>query len=129
MKALFFKTSNTDAWDGFGTAILSTDSNTLVVGADVEASAVTGINGDESDNSMGGAGAVYVFIRSNGTRQQQAYVKASNTDAVDMFGRIALSADGNTIAVGATGEDSTAIGINGNQNDNSATSAGAVYLY
>jgi hypothetical protein len=31
--------------------------------------------------------------------------------------------------VGATGEASAATGINGNQADNSASNAGAVYLY
>jgi hypothetical protein len=41
---------------------------------------------------------------------------------------VALSADGNTLAVGATGENSNATGIGGDQTNNSA-SAGAVYLY
>ena len=61
---------------------------------------------------------------------QQAYVKASNTDAEDRFGSsLALSADGNTMAVGADTEGSSATGINGNQADNSANSAGAVYVF
>ncbi|MDH4247114.1 MAG: hypothetical protein OEW39_04790 [Deltaproteobacteria bacterium] len=34
-----------------------------------------------------------------------------------------------TLAVGAYGEDSTATGIGGNQGDNTAATAGAVYLY
>ena len=59
-----------------------------------------------------------------------AYVKASNTGADDNFGYvIALSADGNTRAVGAYGEDSNATGVGGNQADNAAPDAGAVYLY
>ena len=36
---------------------------------------------------------------------------------------------GNTLAVGATSEDSSATGINGDQADNSVDIAGAVYLY
>ncbi len=37
---------------------------------------------------------MYVFVRTNNTWSQQAYVKASNTGANDLFGRsIALSAD------------------------------------
>ena len=40
-----------------------------------------------------------------------------------------LSGDSNTLAVGAQREDSSAIGINGNQADNSATDSGAVYVY
>ncbi len=42
---------------------------------------------------------------------------------------VALSGDGNTMAVGAPNESSSAKGINGNQNDTSVYSAGAVYVY
>jgi hypothetical protein len=48
----------------------------------------------------------------------------------DQFGfSLALSGDGNTLAVGASSEDSAAAGINGNQKDESALTAGAVYVY
>ena len=58
------------------------------------------------------------------------YFKASNTDARDLFGvAVALSADGNTLSVGAFGEESDATGVGGDQNDNAANEAGAVYLY
>src|SRR5688572_15538663 len=59
-----------------------------------------------------------------------AYVKASNTGALDLFGfSVALSADGSTLAVGAWGEESAATDIGGNQADNSALNAGAVYVF
>ena len=106
------------------------DGNTLAVGSELEDSAATGVNGDQSDNSADFSGAVYVFERSNGTWQQQAYVKASNTDAEHRFGSaVSLSQDGNLLAVGAEGENSAATGINGDQNDRSASNAGAVYLF
>ena len=109
---------------------VSEDGNTLAVGASGEDSSATGINGDQSDNNTLNAGAVYVFTRNGSTWNQQAYVKASNTEANDVFGAaVALSADGSTLAVGATGEDSSATGINGDQSDNSAASAGAVYVF
>ena len=58
------------------------------------------------------------------------YVKASNTGEDDRFGfSVSLSGDGNTLAVGAYLEASNAIGIDGDQTDNSMTNAGAVYLY
>src|SRR4029079_10201076 len=61
---------------------------------------------------------------------QSAYLKASNTDPGDSFGLgVALSADGTTLAVGAQDESSAATGIGGNQADNSAPRAGAVYLF
>ncbi|KIG12503.1 hypothetical protein DB30_01320 [Enhygromyxa salina] len=40
-----------------------------------------------------------------------------------------MSADGRELAVGATGESGSAVGIAGDQLDGSASSAGAVYLY
>jgi len=59
---------------------------------------------------------------------QQAYLKASNTDASDLFGFcVAISAD--TVVVGAFGESSNATGVNGNQSDNSAPAAGAAYVF
>ena len=59
-----------------------------------------------------------------------AYVKASNTGAGDKFGiSLSLSADGNTLAVGAFGEASNAQGIGGDQTNNEAKDSGAVYLF
>ena len=129
----YVKASNTDASDLFGYSVsLSRDGNTLAVGALKESSKVTGIGGDEDDNlnSAPDAGAVYVFSRSDTTWTQQAYVKARNTDADDHFGSsVSLSSDGNTLAVGAYKEDSDVKVIDGNENNNFAADAGAVYLY
>lgn len=137
----YFKASNTDARDRFGSAFalaLNRDGRTLAVGAPNEASAATGVNGDQSDNSTANSGAVYVFARVGDTWTQQAYIKASNTEAGDTFGAaVALSGDGNTLAVGAPAEDSAATGINGGQTEdcnaappvNCAENAGAVYVY
>ncbi len=61
---------------------------------------------------------------------QIAYIKASNTGPEDTFGsRLALNGDGNTLAAGAQLEDSGALGIDGDQDDDTATNAGAVYLF
>ena len=40
-----------------------------------------------------------------------------------------LSADGNTLAVGASQEDSSARGVGGDQPNNSAFTSGAVYVF
>ena len=119
------------AGDQFGYAVaLSGDGNTLAVGAEMEGSAAAGINGNQADNSADAAGAVYVFARSGGGWSQQAYIKASNPGSNDQFGAaLALSADGNTLAVAAQFEDSAATGINGNQADNSMSESGAVYVF
>jgi len=127
----YVKASNTESDDLFGGAVsLSSDGNTLAVGAASEDSNASGINGNEGDNSATSSGAVYVFSRSGSTWSQQAYVKASNSEAVDQFGsEVSLSSDGNTLAVGATGEDSNASGIDGNEVDNSESTSGAVYVF
>jgi hypothetical protein len=116
---------------GMGSSIsLSADGNTLAVGAPYDTSNATGINGNEADTSLTSAGAVHVFARVAGTWTRQAYVKASNTDSYDVFGwSLALSADGNTLAVGAYVEKSKARGIDGNHLDNTAPEAGAVYVF
>jgi uncharacterized protein YceK len=141
----YVKASTAGSGDYFGSSVdLSADGNTMAVAAHWEASDATGINGNQNDNSIPQAGAVYIFTRTGGRWTQQAYIKSSNTgeklpgegEALvgggdgDQFGfSIALSADGNTLAVGAVGEDSTATGINGNQADNAAVGAGAVYVF
>ena len=128
---VYVKASNTEPYDFFGQTIaLSAEGATLAVGAPGESSLATGIDGNQVDNSAPGAGAVYLFARSNTGWVQQAYVKPSNTESYDFFGRsVALSADGTILAVGAPGESSLATGIDGNQTDNSAPGAGAVYLF
>jgi len=88
-------------------------------------SAATGVNGNASDNSAAASGAVYVFVRPASSWSQQAYLKASNTGADDLLGQsLALSQDGNTLAVGAPFEDSA-----GAPSDDTASGSGAVYVF
>ncbi|HEY1557261.1 MAG TPA: hypothetical protein VGF94_20635 [Kofleriaceae bacterium] len=126
----YIKASNPDIDDTFGYELaISSDGNTLAIGAFFEQSAATGIGGNQADNSADKAGAVYVFTF-DGAWTQQVYLKASNADAGDIFGEaVALSADGNTLAVGAPLESSASAGIDGDQGDNSASQAGAVYVF
>ncbi len=133
LQQAYLKPSNTDAGDWFGTAVaLSGDGSLLAVNADSEDSAATGVGGDQANNSASDAGAVYLFTRSGTAWSQRAYVKASNTGAGDFFGHrpgVVLSSDGSTLAVGSHREDSAAAGIDGDQSDNSASGAGAVYVF
>ena len=69
-----------------------------------------------------------MFVRNGTTWSQQAYLKASNAEAGDPFG-LSVGVSGNTVVVGAPYESSAATGVNGNQSDNSATYAGAAYVY
>jgi hypothetical protein len=141
------KASNAEAGTLFGKILaLSGDGNTLAVGSPFEKSAATGVGGNQINDCNSGtptncamySGAVYVFARSGNAWTQQAYVKASNTGLVDLFGTsVALNGDGSTLAVGAPFEKSAATGVGGNQtNDcnsgsptNCAMYSGAAYVF
>ena len=123
----YLKASNTGAGDYFGTAV-SISGDTLVVGANEEDSNATGINGNQADNSTNASGAAYIFTRTGNVWTQQAYLKASNTDAEDQFGTT-VSVSGDTVAIGSWGEDSNANGLNGDQGNNSLNASGAVYVF
>ncbi len=126
----FIKASNTGRSDNFGEVVsLSSDGNTLAVAAPAEAGASTGIDGVQSSNAAPGAGAVYLFRFSGSAWSQQAYIKASNTQAGDRFGQaLSLSSNGNTLVVSALNEDGPSTGVNGLQSGG-VSQAGAAYLY
>jgi hypothetical protein len=132
----YLKASNSDAFDLFGYSV-AIDGDTLAIGAYLEDSSARGVNGNQNDESTPDAGAVYVFVRTNGIWTQQAYLKASNTEIEDPFDinrgddrfGWSVAIDGDTLVVGAYFEDSAADGVNGNQADNSTPDAGAVYVF
>lgn len=129
----YLKASNTGPGDQFGWSV-SISGDTLLVGAPGEDSSAAGVDGDQSDNSEGNSGAVYVFVRDGSTWSQQAYLKASNPDGGitfltgDEFG-YSVSVSGDTAVVGAWVEASSASGVDGDQTDNSAKYAGAAYVF
>ncbi len=84
---------------------------------------------DGIDDKQAQAGAVYVFTRTGRTWTQQAFVKGSNTEAGDLFGYgVALSDDGNTMAVAGYDEDGSGKGINP-PDDNGLAGSGAIYAF
>ena len=127
----YLKASNPGFEDLFGQSVdLSADGNILAVGASWESSAATGVGGDQSSNAANSSGAAYVFVRAGAVWSQQAYIKASNTGANDAFGRsLALSASGQTLAVGAERESSNAMTVNGAQDNDLSGGSGAVHLF
>lgn len=126
----YIKASNAGRSDMFGLSIaLSRDGNTLAVAAPWESSAATGVNGNQNDDSIPQAGAVYVFTRTGNTWAQQAYVKSGNSEGGDLFGYgVALSADGNAMAVAGYDEDGGGRGVNP-ANDNGSPGSGAIYAF
>ncbi|PJZ79876.1 hypothetical protein CH359_15195 [Leptospira meyeri] len=129
----YLKPSNGEASDQFGFPV-AISGDTIVVGTYLEDSNQTTItNGPTAsgDNSATSAGAIYVFQRSGSTWSQQAYIKPSNVEAQDAFGK-GLAISGDTIVAGANLEDSNQTTItNGGTagSNNGATSAGAAYVY
>ncbi len=117
----YLKAGNSSSNDWFGGAVGVSD-DTVVVGA----------WGESSNATVGypvvDAGAAYIFMRSGMLWSQQAYLKAVNTGVEDYFGS-SVSVSGDTVVVGARSEDSNATGVNGNAADNSASNAGAAYVY
>ena len=58
------------------------------------------------------------------------YVKASNTGAGDLFGiSVSLRDDTGLLAVGASGEDGNATGIDGGPSNDLSSDSGAVYVF
>lgn len=125
----YLKASNTGASDLFGHNV-DISGDTVAVSAINEDSSTRGVNTGQN-NSASNAGAVYVFVENDGEWVEQAFVKASNTDAIDVYGaRIAI--DGNTLIVGAPQEDSSSTQVNGsqgNQSNRTTFSYGAAYVY
>lgn len=127
----YLKATNTETGDYFGWDVaLSGDGETLAIGSPRDDSNAIGVSATGDDNDAENAGAAYVYTRANQAWEFMSYVKASNTNSGDTFGRtVALSHNGSTLAVAATGEDSNAEEVGGEQNNNENENSGAVYLY
>lgn len=128
----YIKASNAEGADNFGAA-LALSGETLVVGASVEDSGAAGVNPSpgQADNGLDASGAVYAFVRSGTAWTQQAYIKASEPAAQDNFGD-SVAILGDTLVVGAHGEDSASIGVDHagvGHEDNGADGSGAAYVF
>lgn len=109
---------------------LSSNGQTLAVGAPGDGSAATDVGGNAQNADAAWSGAVHVFTRDGTAWSHQAYIKASNTDPNDNFGRaLALSGSGDTLVVGAPNEESSGDGLNGEQSRNDSSEVGAAYVF
>jgi len=122
----FLKASNADVGDEFGYSV-AISGDTLVVGSRFERSNAAGVNPSGGDNSTSFAGAAYVFVRSGSNWVQQAYLKPSTSGQKTFGWSVAIS--GETLVVGARFENSASTGVNGDETDNSAGTAGAAYVF
>lgn len=123
----YIKSSAPDAMDLFGRAVAAFGDR-IAFGAPGEASSATGVGGSAANNSAPDAGAVFVFRFVGGDWVQEAYIKASNTDAGDGFGS-ALALGPDILVVGAPEEASSSTIPYVGENLNDAPAAGAAYVY
>ena len=125
----YLKASNSGAGDRFGYSV-AIEGDTLVVGARAEDSGTNGVN-TEADESASDSGAAYVFVRSEDSWVEQAYLKGSSLQSDDDFGRtVAISSD--TVVVGAQGDDSASTGINSTpliESNAAGRNSGAAYVF
>ncbi|MES2599053.1 MAG: choice-of-anchor D domain-containing protein [Verrucomicrobiota bacterium] len=94
----YLKASNSQSGDQFGHSV-SISGDSVVVGSPYEDSSTTWVN-SVPDEAFSGAGAAYVFKRSQGDWAQQAYLKYHNPGVSHLFG-YAVAVDGDTLVSGA----------------------------
>ncbi|MCP4750803.1 MAG: DUF1566 domain-containing protein, partial [Proteobacteria bacterium] len=133
----YVKAANDSSFDGDDSAkrqVIAISGDTLVVGVQNEdacgSSIINGTTATAND-SCGESGAVYVYKRTGTDWAQEAYIKAANANPSDNFGA-SVDIDGDTIVVGAPGEDSSDITITNGTTasaDQSSVNSGAVYVY
>ncbi len=110
---------------GVGVAL---DQDVAVVGLVRDSSAGVGVDDTPFGFGPTAAGSAVVFERTGTTWQDTHYLKAQHPDDNDYFGSAVAVWDG-TVAVGTEWEDSGATGIDGDETDESADRAGAVWVF
>lgn len=126
----YLKANNTDTYDNFGRSVaLSNDGNHAIVGSFGEDGSIGCING-VNNNSFADSGAAYSYTVVSGNWTFAFKYKTPITlDGNDLFGScVSVNNNGTSYAISAGNEDGSANTINGTPN-NSATDAGAVFVY
>ncbi|MFK8003140.1 MAG: FG-GAP repeat protein [Polyangiales bacterium] len=123
----YLKASSPDAGDAFGSDV-AVSGDVVAVGAFGEDGSSPGVgSGVDADNGASLSGAAYIFRRVDDVWRYLAYVKAAFPDAEDFAGEV-VALDGNTLAIGAPNEESSAIGVDGDPDNNDTQDSGAVYV-
>jgi trimeric autotransporter adhesin len=113
--------------DYFGSAMALYEGG-LLIGASGDPIGSRGFEGADRGGTTVAAGAVYMFGLQSDGWTRTTYFKASNSRRGVRFGEH-VAIYGDTIAVSATGEDSPGMGVNGDQNSDGSTEAGAAYVF
>ncbi|WP_339616099.1 hypothetical protein [uncultured Gilvimarinus sp.] len=111
---------------GFGDIVaLSGDGSILAVATRNDLGGVTDTSEDAAVLFEQGGAAVYVFTKTDAGWQQTGSVSELSADVTSL----ALSDNGDVLAIGLRGESGGSTGINGDEADQSASASGAVYVY
>lgn len=131
----FIKPAKSENFANFGRSV-AVDGDYLVVGAPNDKSDFTGIihgAGVDATATLNSYGSVYVYRRTGSQWAQEAYIKAGNPGAGDLFGEsVSIDSATKTIAVGATNENSGQTSItngSGTEGGPDGAQSGAVYIY
>lgn len=130
-KEAYLKALYPDSEDRFGRRLAFNDeANVLAVSAHQEDSSAAGVDSVPNvDGSATQSGAAYVYRFDGLEWQVDAYLKAFNAHEDAFFGDfLSLSGSGNLLAVTATWENSSTVGINSTP-DQLAPKSGAGYLF
>jgi len=111
----YLKAADADGGDFFGYS-------TAISGFKIVVGAIFG------DSEIMGTGAAYVFKHNGSDWLEEAKLTASNEGSGDYFGN-SVDISGETIVIGASCEDSKAIGVNGDGSNNEEGNAGAAYIF
>jgi hypothetical protein len=138
----FLTATHPHAGAQFGASlVINGDGSLLAAGAPNESANEIGVDGRaDAPLTVASSGAVDVFARQTSakwsaqgdTAPKRHYIKAPNIGAQDVFGTaVGLSSDGNTLVVGASGEDGNGRNIDSQNNpaDDSVGDSGAAYLF
>jgi len=113
--------------DEFGNSV-TVSGDTVVVGAWLEDSQSTGVNGPANNNLSGNSGAAYVYVRQGTNWSQQAYLKAINPSEFAEFG-YSVALDGDLLIVGAWQDSFGSAGVNSDPFVLGPDMAGAAYVF
>lgn len=129
----YLKAGNSAGADRFGESV-AIFQDTIVVGAPWESGDqywVTNGPGGQTEKGGNTYGAAYVFSRSGGLWTQQAYLKPSNPEVGDQFGK-SVAVSGDIVLVGAPNEDNDSTGVTNGPAapiGKNGFSNGAAYVY
>ncbi|PJZ70973.1 hypothetical protein CH373_00060 [Leptospira perolatii] len=118
-----------DTNDLFGVTV-AISGNLVTIGAPFEDSAVE--DSSQDNNNALDSGAAFIFERKEGSDGSVSWdldhmLKGTVIETADMYGN-SVAISGNTIVVGAPGEDGGSTEINGDPTDNSKSASGAVFV-